>query len=82
VLVAEAESSMRPKDETDCGTCSPTDPSEDEAFVKQTIERASQDGKDFDFKYRLLMPKGAVKHVRIVGHAESDKSGEHKFVGA
>jgi PAS domain S-box-containing protein len=55
---------------------------EDEAFVKQTIERASQDGKDFDFKYRLLMPKGAVKHVRIVGHAESDKSGEHKFVGA
>src|SRR5437867_6997914 len=29
---------------------------EDAAQVKQTIERASQDGKDFDFEHRLLMP--------------------------
>src|SRR3984893_4284648 len=29
---------------------------EDVTFVKQTIERASQDGRDFDHEYRLLMP--------------------------
>jgi len=55
---------------------------EDEAFVRQLIERASRDGKDFDFGHRLLMPDGSVKHVRIVGHAERDKSDEIEFVGA
>ena len=55
---------------------------EDAALVKQTIERASQDGKDFDFEHRLLMPDGSIKHVRVVGHAERDKSGELEFVGA
>jgi len=34
---------------------------EDVTLVKQLIERASQDGKDFDLKYRLLLPDGSVK---------------------
>ena len=55
---------------------------EDMALVKQTIECASQDGKDFDFGHRLLMPDGSIKHVRVVGHAERDQSGELEFVGA
>jgi PAS domain S-box-containing protein len=55
---------------------------EDRAFVRQTIERASQDGKDFDFEHRVLMPDGSIKHVRVVGHAERDKLGEIEFVGA
>jgi PAS domain-containing protein len=55
---------------------------EDATFVKQTIERALQDGKDFDFEHRLLMPDGYIKHVRVVGHAQTDKSGELEFVGA
>ena len=55
---------------------------EDMAFVRELIERASRDGKDFDFEHRLLMPDGSVKHVRIVGHAERDKSDEIEFVGA
>jgi PAS domain S-box-containing protein len=55
---------------------------EDAASVKQTIERASQDGRDFEHEYRLVMPDGAVKHVHVVAHAERDKSGELEFVGA
>src|SRR6266850_7091880 len=55
---------------------------EDAAFVKQTIERASQDEKDLDFEHRLLMPDGSVKHVHIVAHAERDELGELEFVGA
>src|SRR5882762_9054652 len=55
---------------------------EDAAFVKQTIERASQDGKDFDFEHRLLMPDGSVKYVHVVAHAVGDESGGIKFVGS
>ena len=55
---------------------------DDAALVQQTIERASQDGKDFGFEHRLLMPDGSIKHLRVVGHAERDQSGELEFVGA
>ncbi len=50
--------------------------------MRETIERASQDGKDFEHEYRLVMPDGAVKHVHVVAHAERDESGELEFVGA
>jgi PAS domain S-box-containing protein len=55
---------------------------EDAALVKQTIERASQDGRDFDFEHRLLMPDGSVKYARIVAHAVRDLSGNLEFIGA
>jgi PAS domain S-box-containing protein len=55
---------------------------EDAALVKQTIERAAQDGKDFDLEHRLLMPDGSVKYVHVVAHALNDLSGSVEFVGA
>ena len=55
---------------------------EDAPLVKQTIERASHDGKDFEHEHRLVMPDSAVKHVHVVAHAERDESGEIEFVGA
>src|SRR3989475_1623169 len=55
---------------------------EDAALAKQTIERASQDGKNFEHEYRLLMPDGSVKHVHVVAHALSNESGSVEFVGA
>jgi len=55
---------------------------EDAAVVKQTIERALQDGKDFDYEYRLVMPDGSIKYVHVVAHALSDESGSIDFVGA
>ncbi|HEX4164922.1 MAG TPA: sigma 54-interacting transcriptional regulator, partial [Bryobacteraceae bacterium] len=55
---------------------------EDVARVKQTVERASQDGKDFEHEHRLLMPDGSVKHVHAVAHGSLDKSGGIEFVGA
>src|SRR6266567_1488244 len=55
---------------------------EDAALVKQTIERASQDGKNFEHEYRLLMPDGSVKHVHVVAHSLSDESGGIEFFGA
>src|SRR5262249_25767548 len=55
---------------------------EDTALVKQTIERASQDGKDFEHECRLLMPDGSVKYVHVVAHAVRGESGSIEFVGA
>jgi len=55
---------------------------EDAALVKQTIERAAQDRKDFWHEYRLVMPDGAVKHVNVVVRALNDESGSIEFVGA
>jgi PAS domain S-box-containing protein len=55
---------------------------EDSALVKETIERASQDGKNFEHEYRLLMPDGSLKYVHALAHASSDKSGGIEFVGA
>jgi PAS domain-containing protein len=46
---------------------------EDAALVKQTIERASHDRKDFEHEYRLVMPDGAVKQVHVVARGEKDE---------
>ena len=55
---------------------------EDTTPVRETIERASRDGKNFEHEYRLVMPDGSVKHVHVVAHAERDESGELEFLGA
>src|SRR5260370_1017973 len=56
---------------------------EDAPLVKQTIEGASEDRKDFDFEHRLLMPDGSVKYVRVVAHPSAeDSSSSFEFVGA
>ena len=55
---------------------------EDRAAVRAVIERASNEGKNFEHQYRLLMPDGSVKHVHAVAHAIKDPSGGIEFVGA
>ena len=55
---------------------------EDAALVRQTIERASQDGEDFEHEYRLVMPDSSVKHVHMVAHALGHEGGSFEFVGA
>src|SRR5882757_5681792 len=55
---------------------------EDVALVKQTIGRAAQDGKGFDFEHRLLMPDGYVKYLRVVARPSGRQSGRLELVGA
>jgi PAS domain S-box-containing protein len=55
---------------------------DDRAAVRQTVDRAARDGKDFSHEYRLLMPDGSVRHVHAVAHATKDASGDVEFVGA
>ena len=55
---------------------------EDVPLVKETIELASQDGKNFHLEHRLLMPDASVKHVHVVAQALRNDSGKIEFVGA
>src|SRR4029077_14878529 len=55
---------------------------EDRARVTRTIEQASQDGRDFDHEYRLVVSGGSVKHVHVVAHAGLNAAGSLEFVGA
>ena len=55
---------------------------EDADLAERTINLAAQDGKDFDHEYRLVMPDGSIKHVRVVAHALSDEFDDIEFVGA
>jgi PAS domain S-box-containing protein len=54
----------------------------DRSAVKETIERASHDGRDYEHQYRLLMPDGSVKYVHVVAHAATNKSGATEYFGA
>jgi signal transduction histidine kinase len=55
---------------------------DDAALVKQTIERASCDGKDFEHQHRLVMPDGSVKYVHVMARAFRHESGSIEFIGA
>ena len=55
---------------------------EDKAAVREIIEQASRDGKDFEHQYRLLMPDGSVKHVHVVAHAMVGRARGLEFTGA
>jgi len=55
---------------------------DDRALVRQTLDRASNDGTNFDYEHRLLMPDGRVKHLHVVADVLHDSSGAIEFVGA
>ena len=55
---------------------------DDRVRVRQTLDRASRDGKEYDHEYRLLLPDGSIKHVHATAHAVTDESGGIEFVGA
>ena len=55
---------------------------EDVARVRQTIEHALLNGKNFELEHRLLMPNGSVKHLHVVANSFSKDNGGVEFAGA
>jgi PAS domain S-box-containing protein len=52
-------------------------------YFKQTVKRASVEGRDFEFEHRLQMPNGSIKYLQVVAHAINDDSGQLvEYVGA
>jgi PAS domain S-box-containing protein len=41
---------------------------EDRPDVRQTVERAAAEKRDFAHEYRLMMPDGSIKHVSALAH--------------
>jgi PAS domain S-box-containing protein len=54
----------------------------DRELVQQQIERASRDGKAFDFENRLQLPDGSMKHVHVTARPSRENEGNLEFVGA
>jgi PAS domain S-box-containing protein len=57
---------------------------EDAAFVKDTVDRALQDRKGFEFECRLLMPDGSIKFLYTKARSSADRgdSGNVEFFGS
>jgi PAS domain S-box-containing protein len=55
---------------------------DDRALVQQTIDRASNEGTDFDIEYRLLIQGSPVKYLHVVAHGLHNSYGNLEFVGA
>jgi PAS domain S-box-containing protein len=55
---------------------------DDRNLVQQTLDRASNEGTDFDLEQRLLMPDGSVKHIHVLARALKTSPGNVEFVGA
>jgi len=55
---------------------------EDRDLVQQQIDRAARDGQGFDFEYRLQLPDGSIKHLRVTAHSSQDSSSNLEFIGA
>jgi signal transduction histidine kinase/CheY-like chemotaxis protein len=56
---------------------------EDRPRVRQTIDRAAAEKRDFADAYRLMMPDGSIKHVRVLAHRTPAEDAESVvFVGA
>jgi PAS domain S-box-containing protein len=55
---------------------------EDRLRVRQVLERAAGEAKDWEVDHRLLMPDGRVKHVHVVARQVQGSSARLEFVGA
>jgi PAS domain S-box-containing protein len=55
---------------------------DDVGLIKVALERAAQDGTDFDYEHRLLMPDGSIKHLHDVAHRVRDGAGNDEVIGA
>ena len=55
---------------------------DDVAHYQHMIERMACGDPDISTQYRLLMPDGTVKHVRVLAHATLDETGQPEYVGA
>jgi PAS domain S-box-containing protein len=55
---------------------------DDRADVQHVIDQATCDQRDFEHRYRLLLPDRTVKHVHALARATINGAGQLEFVGA
>src|SRR3984893_14864473 len=55
---------------------------DDVGLVRDALERAADDGRDFDYEHRLLMPDGSIKFLHDIAHRIRDEGGNDEVIGA
>jgi PAS domain S-box-containing protein len=55
---------------------------EDAPALAKMIERARNEGTDFDYEHRLVMSDGSVKYIYMVAHRTDDSAGQAMYIGA
>jgi PAS domain S-box-containing protein len=55
---------------------------EDRAALERFLERAADEGKDWEFERRLMMPDSSVKYVHAMARVVNDAPDQLEFVGA
>ena len=71
-----------PANATDRRTRNPAGTSGGQSFCPEVIDRAAQEGKDFDIEHRLLMPDKSIKYLHVIAHRRGHDSGNLEFIGA
>ncbi len=46
------------------------------------VDRAREDGHDFEWRYRLLMPDHSIKYMHAVAHATRDQDGQLEYIAS
>ena len=46
------------------------------------VDRAREDGHDFEWRYRLLMPDQSIKYMHAVAHATRDEEGQLEYIAS
>ena len=55
---------------------------DDRDWVVHAFHKAIRERSDFDLEYRIVLPEGAIRHVRSIGHPVFDSSGQFsEYVG-
>jgi PAS domain S-box-containing protein len=56
---------------------------EDKAVIARVAEWARGGGvPNFDYRHRLLMPNGSIKHIHVVAHRNRNEDGRVEYFGA
>ena len=55
---------------------------EDRFIMERELDRSAQRAPHHDFKVRLLMPNGQIKHIHLLAHRITYESGNEEVVGA
>ena len=54
---------------------------EDAAMLEQAFEQVANGAQIIDITHRLLMPSGAVKHIKVLAHPAQDKEDNVEYIG-
>jgi PAS domain S-box-containing protein len=54
---------------------------DDRPAFQEGLDRAVRERGGFQHEYRMVLPDGSVKHLRIVGHPDATVAGELEYVG-